>query len=450
MKTLRNYFDIVMNFLSRGVWNMRLKELSGPRYFFIRQLRIYVLAVKGFYEDKCQLRASALTFYSLLSVVPVLAMGFGIAKGFGMEKLLEKELKANLSGQEEVLHWLIQFANKMLENTKGTLIAGLGFVILFWSVLKVLSNIEESFNDVWQIKKGRPWGRKFSDYTAVMIFAPILLIGSSGGTVFLKTMISQFIEGHTLFETVGAPLFYLINFTPYFLVWTLFTLLYTLMPNTHVNFKSGLLAGIIAGTIYQLFQILYIEFQGMVTTYNAVYGSFAALPLFLIWLQLSWLVVLLGAEISFAEQNVESYEYEAETTEISYDYKRLLSLYVLHQIIHNFKENRPPLRSQDISLRLEIPIRLVREILFNMLNAGLISELVTDTDKQVAYHPAFDINQMTVKKVINSLEKYGSDKIPVLETVIYNQLKIILDDYRKSYILDQKEIFLKDIEALSE
>lgn len=222
------------------------------------------------------------------------------------------------------------------------------------------------------------------------------------------------------------------------------------MPNTHVNFKSGLLAGIIAGTIYQLFQILYIEFQGMVTTYNAVYGSFAALPLFLIWLQLSWLVVLFGAEISFAEQNVESYEYEAETTEISYDYKRLLSLYVLHQIIYNFKENQPPLRSQDISLRLEMPIRLVREILFNMLNAGLISELVTDTDKQVAYHPAFDINQMTVKKVINSLEKYGSDKIPVLETETYNQLKIILDDYRKSYILDQKEIFLKDIESLSE
>ncbi|RUT78774.1 YihY/virulence factor BrkB family protein [Ancylomarina longa] len=446
MKSLRSYFDLVMNFLSRGVWNMRLKDLSGHRYFLIRQLRIYVLAVKGFYEDKCQLRASALTFYSLLSVVPVLAMGFGIAKGFGLEKILENELKSNLSGQQEVLQWLIEFANRMLENTKGTLIAGLGFIILFWSVLKVLSNIEESFNDVWQIKKGRSWGRKFSDYTAIMLFAPILLIGSSAATVFIKTMVNKVLESHNLLDSVGPFLFFLINLAPYFLVWILFTLLYTLMPNTHVKFKSGLIAGIIAGTIYQVFQILYIEFQGMVTTYNAVYGSFAALPLFLIWLQLSWLVVLFGAEISFAEQNVESYEYEAETSEISYAYKRLLSLYVLHLIVHNFRQNQEALRSQDISIRLEMPIRLVRQIIYNMMNAGLVSELLTDTEKQMAYQPAFDINQMSVHKVIDALEKTGSDNIPVLETLSYRKLKRILEGYRESISPDQKETLLKDID----
>jgi len=169
MKAIQLYFDRLMNFLSQGVWNMRLKDLSGPKYFLIRQLRIYLLAVKGFYEDRCQLRASALTFYSLLSVVPILAMAFGVAKGFGLDKLLEKELKSNLSGQQEVLEWLIDFANRMLENTKGTLVAGFGLVILFWSVMKVLGNIEMSFNDVWQIKKGRSWGRKFTDYLAIMI-----------------------------------------------------------------------------------------------------------------------------------------------------------------------------------------------------------------------------------------------------------------------------------------
>jgi len=424
---------------------MRLKDLSGHRYFLIRQLRIYLLAVKGFYEDKCQLRASALTFYSLLSVVPVLAMGFGIAKGFGLDKILEKELKSNLSGQQEVLQFLIEFANKMLENTKGSIVAGLGFVILFWSVIKVLSNIEESFNDVWRIKKSRTWGRKFSDYTAVMIFAPILLIGSSAGTVFIKTMIQEVTQGSTLMETVGPFLTFVINLAPYFLVWILFTLLYTFMPNTHVKFKSGLIAGIIAGTIYQIFQVLYIEFQGMVTTYNAIYGSFAALPLFLMWLQLSWLVVLFGAEISFAEQNVENYEYEAETTEISYDYKRLLSLYVLHQIVDNFKQDKVPLHSQEISHRLEMPIRLVREILFNLDNAGLISELTTEKDKQMAYQPAFDINHMSVNKVIDALENSGSDKIPVLETEEYADLKLIIEEYRKSFSVDGREILLKDI-----
>ena len=424
---------------------MRLKDLSGHRYFLIRQLRIYLLAIKGFYEDKCQLRASALTFYSVLSVVPMLAMAFGIAKGFDLDDKLEKQLVENLSGQQEVLNFLIDFANKMLENTKGSLIAGLGFVILFWSVLKMLSNIEESFNDVWQIKKSRTWGRKFSDYTAVMIFAPILLIGSSAGTVFIKTMIKDFTEGNTLLETVGPSLTFVINLAPFFLVWVLFTMLYTFMPNTHVKFRSGLIAGIIAGTIYQLFQLLYIEFQGMVTTYNAVYGSFAALPLFLIWLQLSWLVVLFGAEISFAEQNVENYEYEAETTEISYDYKRLLTLHVLHMIVHNFRQGRVPLHSQDISHYLEMPIRLVRAILFDMSTAGLISELTTDKDKQMAYQPAFDINEMSINNVIDALERTGSDKIPVLETDTYVQLKGLMEEYRKAVSFDQTETLLKDI-----
>jgi len=258
-------------------------------------------------------------------------------------------------------------------------------------------------------------------------------------------MIQEVTQGNTLLETVGPFLTFLINLAPYFLVWILFTLLYTFMPNTHVKFKSGLIAGIIAGTIYQIFQILYIEFQGMVTTYNAIYGSFAALPLFLMWLQLSWLVVLFGAEISFAEQNVENYEYEAETTEISYDYKRLLSLYVLHQIVDNFKQDKVPLHSQEISHRLEMPIRLVREILFNLDSAGLISELTTEKDKQMAYQPAFDINHMSVNKVIDALENSGSDKIPVLETEEYADLKLIIEEYRKSFSVDGREILLKDI-----
>ncbi|MCZ4693564.1 YihY/virulence factor BrkB family protein [Ancylomarina euxinus] len=442
------HFNNIMNFLSQGVWSMRLKDLSGPRYFLMRQLRIYLLAIKGFYEDKCQLRASALTFYSLLSVVPVLAMFFGIAKGFGMDKLLEKELTKSLSGQEEVLTWLIQFANKMLENTKGTLIAGLGFIILFWAVIKVLSNIEEAFNDVWQIKKGRSWGRKFSDYTSIMIFGPILLIGSSAVTVFIKSKVSGIIDGNTIFEMVGPLLFFLINLIPYILVWVLFTIIYVFMPNTRVSFKSGMLAGVIAGTIYQILQIVYIEFQGSVTSYNAVYGSFAALPLFLMWLQLSWLVVLFGAEISFAEQNVESYEFEAESTQISYSFRRLLNLIVVHKIVHNFNQDNRPYRSKDISQELELPIRLTREILFNLVNCGLISELITDRDKETAYAPAFDISVMSLNRVINSLEEYGSDDIPVKKGRVFNTLTHLINEYKINFEQQSGNVLLKDVEMV--
>lgn len=445
---IKIHFNDLMNFLSQGVWSMRLKDLSGSRYFLMRQLRIYLLAIKGFYEDKCQLRASALTFYSLLSVVPVLAMFFGIAKGFGMEKLLEKELTKSLSGQEEVLTWLIEFANKMLENTKGTLIAGLGFAILFWSVIKVLSNIEEAFNDVWQIKKSRTWSRKFSDYTSIMIFGPILLIGSSALTVFIKSMVSDLIVGNTLLEAVGPFIFFLINLIPYILVWVLFTGIYAFMPNTRVKFKSAMLAGIVAGTIYQFLQIGYIEFQGHVTSYNAVYGSFAALPLFLMWLQLSWLVVLFGAEISFAEQNVESYEFEAESTQISYSFRRLLSLIIVHKIIQNFTQDNRPHRSKDISHELELPIRLTREILFNLVNCGLVSELSTGRDKEIAYAPAFDIADMSLNKVISSLEEYGSDEIPVKKGRAFDTLTHLMSEYKINFEQQSGNVLLKDVEMV--
>ena len=443
---LKDQLNQLMDFLSQGVWSMRLKDLSGSRYFLMRQLRIYLLAIKGFYEDKCQLRASALTFYSLLSVVPVLAMFFGIAKGFGMEELLEKELTKSLSGQKEVLSWLIEFANKMLENTQGTLIAGLGFAILFWSVIKVLGNIEEAFNDVWQIKKGRTWGRKFADYTSIMIFGPILLIGSSAATVVIKSMVSNLIVGNSLLETVGPFIFFLINLIPYILVWVLFTGIYAFMPNTRVTFKSAMLAGVVAGTIYQLLQIGYIEFQTHVTSYNAIYGSFAALPLFLMWLQLSWLVVLFGAEISFAEQNVESYEFESESTQISYSFRRLISLIIIHKIVRNFADNKRPFCSQDISQNLEIPIRLTREIVFNLVNCGLISELKTEREKEMAYAPAFDISDMSLNKIINSLENYGSDEIPVKRDKVFDTLTQLIDEYKLNFKQHSGNVLLKDID----
>jgi len=213
-----------------------------------------------------------------------------------------------------------------------------------------------------------------------------------------------------------------------------------------VKFKSGMLAGVVAGTIYQILQVVYIEFQGNVTSYNAIYGSFAALPLFLIWLQLSWLVVLFGAEISFAEQNVESYEFEAESTQISYSFRRLLSLIVIHRIVQNFTQDKRPYRSKDISQELELPIRLTREIIFNLVNCGLISELTTERDKELAYAPAFDISEMSLNHVINALEEYGSDEIPVKKDRVYDSLTHLLEEYNINFEKQSGNVLLKDVE----
>ena len=159
----------IIDFIRVDIWRIPMKNMPKYQFFLIKQLRVLLLAFRGYKEDKLGLRASALTYFSMMSVVPVVAMGFGIAKGFGFDKYLENQLVQNFSGQQEVLDWIIKFAHSFLENTKGGIIAGIGIAILIWAVMKVLGNIESSFNAIWQIRTPRVWFRKFSDYLSMML-----------------------------------------------------------------------------------------------------------------------------------------------------------------------------------------------------------------------------------------------------------------------------------------
>ncbi len=278
----------VINFLKTDIWRIRLKNYPRRKSFFLRQLRIIVLAVRGFAEDKCKFRASALTFYSLLSVVPVIAMMFGIAKGFGLEKRVETELLQKMQGQEEVAKKVIDFANSLLENASGGFIAGVGVAFLFWAIIKVLSNIENSFNDIWGVKKPRTLGRKFSDYLSMMLVCPFLLIMASSATLAISSQIRDIIQQFSVFSAIGPLIMFLLKLLPYCTIWIMFTFVFIFMPNTKVKLRSGFLAGVVAGTIFQITQWVYINFQIGAAKYSAIYGSFAALPLFLLWLQISW------------------------------------------------------------------------------------------------------------------------------------------------------------------
>lgn len=405
----------ILNFIKNDIWRIRVKTLPKSKSALIKPLRVILLALRGFDEDKCQLRASALTFYSLLSIVPVVAMAFGIAKGFGFEKMLENQLMTRFPGQEEVLAQVVAFAQRLLENTKGGALAGIGVAVLFWTVIKVLGNVEKSFNDIWGIRQARSMGRKFADYLSIMLICPVLLIVASSATVFIATQIRLLAENVTALGAVTPIIFSLLKLLPYAVIWVLFTFIYIFMPNTKVNFKSGILAGIVAGTVYQIAQWAYVGFQIGVAKYNAIYGSFAALPLFLAWLQLSWLIVLFGAEISFAHQNVDTYEFEPDCMRASYSYKRLLSLGIAHLLIKKFSKAEQALTAAEISQILDTPIRLVRQLLFDLVDSGILSQVKTQDDKDTAYQPARDTCDLTIKEVIDALERKGVETIPVAQ-----------------------------------
>jgi len=435
----------IIDFLRIDIWRIRLEDLPFGKSFLIKQLRIIILSFRGFDEDKCLLRASSLTFYTLLSIPSIFAMVFGIAKGFGFEKMLERELFNNFPGQDEVLTQIINFSNSLLDNTRGGVIAGIGLAVLFWSVLKVLGHIEAAFNRIWEIKESRSWGRKISDYLSIMLISPLFVIVSGSTTVFIRTQVTQITQSVDLFVVISPIITSMLKLIPYVLIWILFTFIYLIMPNTKVKFKSGLLGGVVAGTLYQLAQLVYIGFQIGVAKYNAIYGSFAALPLFLIWIQVSWWIVLFGAELSFANQNVDTYEYEPDCLEISPTFKKLLTLQIAHLLVHNFSNGANPLTDSQISNKLKIPIRLVHNILFDLVQSGLVSETKTKEYKQFGYQPARDINVLTINYILKTLEQKGSNNIPVAKTETLTALLGALQQFNSTIENSPENRLLKDI-----
>jgi membrane protein len=405
----------VIRFLTGDVWRIRGKDLPRSRSILLRTIRVVILSIRGIMQDKAPLRASALTFYSLLSVVPVAAMIFGIAKGFGFEKTLERMLIKSLEGQEQIVERVVAFSHAMLDSVKGGFVAGVGLLILFYTIIKILSNIESAFNDIWGIKRSRSLGRKITDYLSIMLIGPVLLVLSSTVTVLISSGVIRVVEDIAYLKIVSPGVFFLLGFLPYLSLWILFSFVFVFVPNTKIKLTSGILGGVIAGTLYHIFQWGYIHLQVGVAKYNAIYGSFAALPLFFVWMQLSWLIVLFGAEIAFAHQNEETYEFEQECLTVSHSFKRLLSLWVFDRLVKNFILGEKPWDADRISHELEIPSRLVNQILRDLGASGLVSEVKID-ETRVGYEPAKDPEGMTIKNVIDTLEEHGSDSIPVAKT----------------------------------
>jgi membrane protein len=436
---MMKYLDIITKFFLEDIWRLRFDQNSKWRPRLIRTTRIFILAGRRFMTDDCQLKASALTFYSLLSVVPVVALAFGIAKGFGFREALELELTNRMVGHEEVGKFITEFALSYLDNAKGGMIAGVGVILLFWSVMKVLGNIEQSFNDIWDIKHSRSLVRKFSDYISFMLVATILLVSSSSVMIF----ITNSIEGLAFLKFASPVVLYAF---PYFMVWIVFTLMFMLMPNTKVKLTSALFGGIIAGSLFIGLQFAYIYFQVAMSSYNAIYGSFAALPLFLMWMQASWLIVLFGAEFSFAHQNERSFEFEADTRNMSIFYRRLVSLLVVKKVVDLFRDEQPAPTLTDLTESLKIPVRLVSEVMHKLVQARIMVEVSSVGETEATtYLPAFAIDKMSVVTIVDKLEHHGASDFHFEVTDDYKTLRAILESFDRKKIAMEENVLLRDL-----
>lgn len=429
-----------------AIWHTPLSDISRRKGFFIKQLRIIVLATRGFLNDKVQIRATALTLYTLLSIIPVIAIAFAIAKGFGLDQTLESVIlnAKEFQAYRGFFQPLLEKAKETIASTSGGYIAGVGVIILFWSVVSLLNQIEISFNHIWQVSASRVWYRKFTDYLTIMLLSPVLIILSSSITVFISTELAEYMNKAPILAFFKPIVSFLIKFTPYFLMWTMLTLLFIVMPNARVKFLPALVSGVITGTAIIVVQWLYLDLQIGITKLSAIYGTLAFIPLFIIFLQTIWIIILIGAELSFANQNISRYEFESGALNISHFQKRALVLMIMHMIVRNFSVGEKPVSAEKISRTLKIPVRLVRDILMDLSNTNLVSVIHENEQKENFYQPALDINKITVNFVLSKLDRKGTDQKIIARNEEYNRIVGMLDRFEKLASKSDSNILIKD------
>lgn len=391
-------------------------------------LKMIVFAIKEFRKNQCDLQASSLTLFTLLSIVPIMAMAFGIAKGFGFKEFLERRVLDLFAGQEEIIRNILSFSNNLLERTKGGMMAIFGVILLFYALIKLIGHIENAFNKIWCVNDDRPLLRKLTDYIAISITAGILVIFSSSTNILITTYLTKFLAYINLpgnFEELISLGF---NIFAFLTIWILFIFFYLFLPNKRVNITASVAGGIISGTLYHIVQIAYFKFQIGVSSYNAIYGSFAALPLFLIWLQTSWAIFLFGAEIAFSWENGNALEpSDMEYDRLSIRLKKLITLRIVHLCVNRFANIKNPASDIDIASEIKIPLKIVKALLEKLLECHILLE--TSMKGRIGYAPAQDIEKMTVFDVVSALEQQGEEMFQVFSSSEFKSLEQSLKEF---------------------
>jgi membrane protein len=413
--------------------------------YWVRQRRIAYMLYKGIKRDNIYIKASALTFYSILSVIPIVALAFGIAKGFGLHDELRAQIIMQFHNQEQVMNWILDFANKTLEQTSGGWLAGIGVAFLFSTVGQLLRYVESTFNSIWRVDETRVWYRQITDYLAVIIMVPTLFVASSSVTVLATTRLNDILSQSDMLEGLKPVVSFLVQLIPFILLCAVSTMAFLAMPNTRVKVRSALFSGLLTGIALQVLQIVYVESQMGITKLGTLYGSFAAIPLLMVWIQMSWVVVLIGAQLSYYLQNITRYEFEFEVQTVSPKQKKRLSLLVMHSLIEDFVKGLKPRAPEEISLELSLPARTVHDCLDLLHEASLVTEVWSDEEERYVYQPATDVNRMTLSFVLDQIESSGSIHKIVINNADYRKIDTALTKFENLTASSEINVLLRDI-----
>ena len=433
----------VIRFITYDIWRITEYEVSGLKRMYIFLVKTIILAVRGFKREDLMIKASALTYNTLLAIVPLLAVIIGVASGFGMRDTVRTSVYSYFPGQREGWDEIFTFVDNYLKMAQGGVFIGVGMLLLLYTVINLIANVEGAFNEIWQIKKGRSWHRKITDYLALFIILPALMTVSSGLSLLISTFGKSFLQEYVFLTPVADAL---LSFAPYVITVLFFTVLYVLMPNTKVRFPNALAAGFVTGCAFQVFQFVYISGQIWVSKYNAIFGSFAALPLLLLWLQLSWILCLFGAEIAYASQNVKKFSFDRDSKNISRRYKDFLTVLITSLIVKKFENGDTPYTADELSESNRIPIRLTTDILYLLTELDVITEVRLEEDERIIrYQPALDINKISISFLLRKIDECGSENFKIDTNQKFNEEWKALLKTREDMLVPGNEVLLKDL-----
>ena len=404
---MRKISDIT-RFLRYDMWRRTSAEYNG---FFQRIgygiIRTIVLVVRGFTSKNLNEKAKALTYSLIFAVVPILAMIIAVAKGFGVADVIETQLNASFLGETNMVPTIMSMVERYLETAQQGVFIGVGLLILLWAIYSFFDSVETTFNRIWNVKRTRSILRQIMTYIAIVVLIPVLIVCSAGINILLHSAVSGVAElglVHNVLHDSG------VKFLQFVMCWLLFTIMYLAVPNAKVRFMSALIPGVLVGTLFQLLQMLSVYLIAMLSRTSIVYGAFASIPILMTWLQWTSLLILIGAEMSYAIQNNEEFEYEHELKSMSRRYKDFIMLYLLSMIIKRFENGEEPLAAKELAIRNKLPIRAVNSLLSRMVETGVLHEVVIEEGEEKRYQPALDTHKITIGMVLDRIDAQGTEQ----------------------------------------
>ena len=409
---MKQRFQNYREFIQYDLWRQpHIRTTNRKKRMGYRILQTIILVARGFKDKALNVQANSLSFSLLFAFVPMIAGVFAIARGFGFEELLEDWLSTSFLAEANIVPVLIEWVDRYLETAREGLFLGIGLLVLIWAVYAFFNMLELSFNNIWNVKQSRSLGRRLTNYLVVLLLVPIMIVLTSGISIFLNSTVIDSME--TLFPVLQAiePIRrVLLRLIPFVVSAGVFTWIFIAIPNTKVRFVPAAISGVIMGVLFQLVQMFSVYLVMMFTRMSVVYGAFSAIPLILIWLHITCWLLLVGAELAFAIQNNEMFAYEKDLEAMSRRYKDYVMLYLLSVIVRRFENAELPQTTQQMAEENQLPIRLVQQLLSRLEETNIVRRVYIEQAEYETFIPAMDTRIITVEMVIGRISAQGTEE----------------------------------------